>query len=169
MQSIFSIELHLPDDKLPGYYAQIIKGIADIVTLVDRHKTLLFVGLMSDADAIETFVARYKVHCERGIWLQLDETWWIDNRTFTDYGVITRQGNRFLDAALTILIAIDGIDPDSELTQAMQQAEEHMLASSHANGRQLLAVDRHQAELIEGIARAYHCRAERLSQTPGTI
>ena len=72
-QSIFSIELHLPDDKLPGYYAQIIKGIADIVTLVDRHKTLLFVSLLSDADAIETSVARYKVHCERGIWLQLDE------------------------------------------------------------------------------------------------
>ena len=141
MQSIFSIELYLPEDKLPGYYAQIIKGIADIVTLVDRHKTLLFVSRMSDADAIETFAARYKVHCERGIWLQLDETWSVDDSKPSYYGVITRQGNRFLDAALTLLIAIYGDEPDSELTQAMQQAEEHTLASSHANGRQLLALD----------------------------
>ena len=70
-----------------------------------------------------------KVHCERGIWLHLDETWSIDDRTFTDYGMITRQGNRFLDAALTILVAIYGDEPDSELTQALQQAEEHTLAS----------------------------------------
>ena len=41
MQSVFSIELYLPEDKLPGYYAQIIKGIADIVTAgLDRTQNL---------------------------------------------------------------------------------------------------------------------------------
>ncbi|MFC5651705.1 hypothetical protein ACFPYJ_21820 [Paenibacillus solisilvae] len=162
MQLIISVELNLPEDKLPGYYAQIIKGIADIATLVDRHKTLLFVSGSSDADAIEAFVERYKVPSERGMWLQLDEKWLINDRTFTDYGVLTRQGNHFLDMALTAIVALDGVEPESELTQALQQTEEHTLASSNANGRQLLAVDRHQVELIEGIARAYHCRAERL-------
>lgn len=165
MLPIYSVELNLPDDKLPGYYAQIIKGIADLVTLADRYKTLLFVSSLSDADAIESFVKRYKVHCEHGLWLHLDATWSINDRTFTDYGVITNQGNYFLDAALTAIVAIDGSETHSELPQALLQAKEHTLASSHANGRQLLAVDRHQVELIEGIARAYHCRNERLLQT----
>ncbi|BBH21244.1 hypothetical protein Back11_25890 [Paenibacillus baekrokdamisoli] len=169
MLLLYSVELHLPADKLPGYYAQIIKGIADIVTLIDRHKTLLFVSSAADADAIETFVQHYKVNCERGLWLQLDDDWTINERTFTDYGLITREGNRFIDVALTAVVTISGDAPESELEQALQQTDEHTLAQQTKDGRRLLAVDRHHIELLEGIARAYHCHAEPLQLAPETL
>ncbi|WP_308638895.1 hypothetical protein [Paenibacillus silvisoli] len=160
MQPIYSVQLHLPEDKLPGYYAQIVKGIADTVTLLDRDKTLLFVRTQADADAIEAFVAKYKVDCEHGQWVQLDESWAIQMRSFTDYGLITRSDNRFLDLSLASIVSLSpGPSPESaELDQAIEQADEHALAWRNQNdGRRLLAVDRHQTELIAGIAKAYRC------------
>lgn len=160
MQPLYSVELHLPDDKLPGYYAQIVKGIADTVTLVDRDKTLLFVKSAADADAVETFVERYRVECDRGIWLQLDDAWRLNDRLFTDYGLQTRFGNHYIDLVLAAIVAISAEGPESDLPSALLQAEEHAIAAaqSQEDGHQLLAVDRHQIELIQGIARAYKCK-----------
>lgn len=160
MQPLYSVELHLPDDKLPGYYAQIVKGIADTVTLLDRDKTLLFVKSAEDADAVETFAARYRVECDRGVWLQLDTAWKLSDLLFTDYGLQTRLGNYYLDLALAAIVAISADGPLSELPSALLQAEEHAIATaqSQEGGQQLLAVDRHQIELIQGIARAYKCK-----------
>ncbi|MBM7565686.1 hypothetical protein [Paenibacillus sacheonensis] len=162
MKIVCSLELHLPEDKLPGYYAQIIKGIADIVTLLDRHKTLLFVNTPEECEAIIRFVAKYKVDCERGTWLQLEEAWEPNDRMFADYGLQTREGNTFVDLGLAAVVALSaGEDPSSEYVQALEQAEEHAIASlTQEDGRRLLAVDRHQAELIAGIARAYRCAYE---------
>ncbi|RAP76675.1 hypothetical protein [Paenibacillus montanisoli] len=159
MQPIYSVQLHLPEDKLPGYYAQIVKGIADTVTLLDRDKTLLFVHSLAEAEAIEAFVAKYNVTCEYGQWVQLDDTWSIQMRTFTDYGLITRSENRFLDLALASVVSLSpGTAPDAELALAAEQADEHALAWQTQNdGQRLIAVDRHQTALIAGIARAYRC------------
>ncbi|REE93008.1 hypothetical protein A8990_10292 [Paenibacillus taihuensis] len=162
MQTVYSVEMLLPDDKLPGYYAQIVKGIADVVTLIDRDKTMLFVKSGEDADAIEAFTAKYKVQCERGTWLRLDEPGWHPNpQLFTDYGIITRSDNHFLDLQLAAVVSFSASSPDAELASALEQASEHALADlTTEDGRKLIAVDRHQVELMEGIARAYRCHAE---------
>ncbi|MBW7473670.1 hypothetical protein K0T92_02795 [Paenibacillus oenotherae] len=159
MQPLHSIELHLPEDKLPGYYAQIIKGIADTVTIVDRDKTVLFVQSAADADAVEAFVQRYRVDCERALWIALeDSSWELNDRLFTDYGLHTRLGNHYLDLGLVALVALSASGAHSELESALLQTEEHAIARAQENGQQLIAIDRHQIELIEGIARAYQCK-----------
>ncbi|MBW7453679.1 hypothetical protein K0U00_06470 [Paenibacillus sepulcri] len=162
MNVIHSVELHLPGDKLPGYYAQIVKGIANTVTLLDRDKTLLFVTSEAEAAEIENFVQHYRVETDRGIWLALEESWEVNERKFEDYGVRTRSGSRYLDLHLAAVMELSSGGGDSELAQAREQCEEHSAAKQHKEGRQLLAVDREQIELIEGIARAYRCRADLL-------
>ncbi|SEN10927.1 hypothetical protein [Paenibacillus sp. OV219] len=167
MQTVYSVEMQLPEDKQPGYYAQIVKGIADIVTLIDRDKTMLFVQTSEDGDAFIAFTAKYKVQCECGTWLLLDDPGWRSNPLlFTDYGIVTRSDNHFLDLQLAAVVSLyapaaSAHEGTSELTAALEQASEHALAELPSeDGRWLIAVDRHHIPLMEGIARAYHCRAE---------
>lgn len=186
MQPIYGVELHLPEDKLPGYYAQIVKGIADAAELLDREKTLFFVRTETDAAAVEALAKRYRAETERSQWLALDETWSVDERRFDDYGIAARSGNRYLDLQLAAVMALaaghggeddaggpaaerppdeapaPGESGQAELEQAMLQALEHAAADKSEDGRRLLAVDRQLTPLIEGIARAYRCTAELL-------
>ncbi|MFC4808267.1 hypothetical protein [Paenibacillus sp. GCM10023250] len=159
MNTVYGLELHLPEDKLPGYYAQIVKGIADAVTLVDRHKTLLFVDGPDARDAVLRLADKYNVETECGLWLQLEAAWQTNDRVFGDYGVTTREGNRFLDLGLASVVALAAAAGEpSELAAALTQADEHAIASAEReDGRRLLAVDRHQEALLAGIARAYRC------------
>lgn len=161
MQPVYSVELHLPDDKQPGYYAQIVKGVAAAVTVVDRDKTLLFLNSAEDADTVEAFVERYRVACDRGMWLPFNADWELNDRLFSDYGVETRFGGCYLDLALAAIVAVSAESAQSELLPAMLQAEEHAIARTKLeDGRQLLAVDRHQVELIGRIVAAYRCKGE---------
>ncbi|GGD71167.1 hypothetical protein [Paenibacillus nasutitermitis] len=162
MKIVHSVELHLPEGKLPGFYAQIVKGIANIVTLLDRDKTVLFVSSEAEAEAIEAFVRHYRVETDRGLWAGLDQQWLLDERKFGDYGIQSRSGSRYLDLGLSAIMEIAAAGESSELGQALEQCEEHSVARQNKDGRQLLAVDREQTELIAGIARAYRCQAELL-------
>ncbi|AZN40507.1 hypothetical protein [Paenibacillus albus] len=170
MQRVYSVEMQLPEDQ----HAQIVRGIADIAELVDHDKTMLFVQTSDDADAITAFAAKYKVQCECGTWLLLDEPGWRPNPLlFTDYGIVTRSDNHLLGLQLAAVVSFYVPEPAqaaasasthdaaSELTAALEQAREHALAELPSeDGRWLIAIDRHQVSLMEGIARAYRCRAE---------
>ncbi|WP_274651874.1 hypothetical protein [Paenibacillus humicola] len=162
MEKLIGIELQLPEGKLPGFYAQIVKGIADAAPLVDRDKTLLFLAGEGDADAVEQFVSRYRVGTERSEWAPLDESWSADERLFTDFGVVTRSGRHYIDLQLAAVVAIVPAGDDAEPDQASLQAEEFAFARKQEEGRRLFAVGRHHAELLEGVARAYGCQAKQL-------
>ncbi|WP_219836335.1 hypothetical protein [Paenibacillus sp. R14(2021)] len=162
MNIVYSTELHLPEDKLPASYAQIVEGISTMTVLLDHQQTLLFVQSPEECEAIEAFAADYNVHCERGAWLLLPPEWTLNDRSFIDYGLITRSDNRFLNLDLAAVAVVGAYsaaaEGSSELESALEQAEEHAVAwLTQEDGRRLLAVDRHQLELIAGIARAYRC------------
>ncbi|QHW30398.1 hypothetical protein GZH47_05755 [Paenibacillus rhizovicinus] len=147
---------------MPTYYARLIQDIADAVTLKDRHQTTLFVRTAEDCEAIERISDEYNVICERGTWLQLDSGWLPNERIVTDYGIVTHEGNVFLDRGLVAVVQLaPWDDPVAEFESALEQADEHAIATlTQEDGRRLLAVDRHQVDLLAGIARAYRCAFE---------
>ncbi|SDW87467.1 hypothetical protein [Paenibacillus sp. CF384] len=163
MQPIYSVDLQLPKDMLPTDFEQMVLAISDTsITSLDRDGTLLFVSSQADADAVEAFAHSYKVDCEQGKWVRLDKSWSLNSRNFTDYGLITLSDNRYLDLLLaSIVCLIPGTAADAEFASAAEQADEHAIALHIQNdGRRLIAIDRHQVALIEGIARAYRCSSE---------
>ncbi|MBP3964224.1 hypothetical protein [Paenibacillus lignilyticus] len=163
MQPIYSVDLQFPKNMLPNDFERMVQEMTEAtVNLLDRDDTLLFVSSQADAYAIEAFASSYKASCEHGQWVRLDESWSLNSRTFTDYGLITQSDNRYLDLLLaSIVCLIPGTAHEAELASAAEQADEHAVALLKQNdGRRLLAIDRHQVSLIEGIARAYRCSSE---------
>lgn len=151
--------MELPEGKLPGFYAQVIKGIADCVRLFDRDKELLVLERPEDREAVLKVLAKYKIPSEDMPLILLPEEAKL-YRSFTDYGFTTRSGRSFLYAGLIALFRLEAGGPHAEPAQAKLQAEEHLAAEFETVGGLVLAADRQLAELMEGIARAYGCTAK---------
>jgi hypothetical protein len=154
-----AVYMHLPDGKLPGFYAQIVKELARSVTLFDRDKELLILNGKEDAVRVLQLLEHYKTDAEQLELLLLPA----DAETgilFEDYGFSSRLEHRYLYAHLT---AIFGVEPtgrkDSEPEQALLQMDEYIIARFTQGGNMRYAVDRELTELIERTAQAYGCKA----------
>jgi len=159
---VTALDMTMKEDMQPGYYAQIIKKLADTEALLDRDRTLLFVK-PDRVDRVADILRHYGVAYEESDWLYLGlvEEGWAPTRLWSDYGIETRSGALFLDRSLGIVVSLDPDKPDSEPAQAAQQLDEHALAIYRPPGGVLpvFAIDRQQLLLAEGIARAYGCTA----------
>lgn len=153
------LDMQLPEGKLPGFYAQIVKGLADKVTLFDRDKELLVVNDDSECDAALGVLGHYKVPAERLELLLLPEG--AQRRgLFADYGFTTRAERHYLYEHLVWPFALATPDraAGAEPEQALLQMEEHLIVSyEEGDGRAVHVTDREFAELMERIARAYGC------------
>ncbi len=147
--------MHLPEGKTPGYYAQIVKGLAARIRLLDRDKELLVLEQPGDRDAVLEVLSDYKVPSEELELYALPE----DVRlypAFTDYGFTSRQERSYLYAEQTVLFRPEGAGERTELHQLLLQLEEHLIASwGPPDAPDGLAADRSLTELMEGLARAY--------------
>jgi hypothetical protein len=157
MRQVKGIQMTLPEGKLPGYYAQIIKRIADAAQLIDREKDLLFTA-NEDTDAVLDVLNHYNVTAETGPWLLLDEPDWEHSRIWDDYALQTNRSNTLLDLSLTAVVSVHPLEDDSEPQLAELQLEEHRIASLQQKNCRLIAIDRQLLQLAEGIASAYRCQ-----------
>lgn len=159
-QTITALAITMKEGMQPGYYAQIIKKLADTEALIDRDRTMLFIKPEGRA-AITAVLDHYGVTYEDGDWLHLGqiEDGWTPTRLWSDYGIETRSRALFLDLALAALVSFESDKPDAEPSQAEQQLEEHAIAILHPStgGRPVFAIDRQLLELAQGIAKAYRC------------
>jgi len=157
---VTAIDMTMKEGMQPGYYAQIVKKLADTEALIDRDRSLLFVKPDRE-DSVVAVLRHYGVAYERSGWLRLGlaEEGWELTRLWSDYGVETRSGVLFMDSALGILVSVEpGKLAEAEPAQAQQQLDEHALAVNRAeDSRPVYAIDRQQLPLAEGIARAYGC------------
>ncbi|MBD2844417.1 hypothetical protein IDH44_04380 [Paenibacillus sp. IB182496] len=157
MKVVTGIEMQLPADKRPGFYAQIVKGIAEAAAgLLDRSGELLFTE-QEQADAVAGVLTHYRVPYICGDWAQLGEAWTTD-ALWSDYGLDARAGGRFVDLRLAAAGALEPATDRAELEQAWLQLLEHQLARLQTPGARQLLIDRQLTELADGIAAAYGCR-----------
>jgi hypothetical protein len=148
--------MELPDGKVPGFYAQIIKALANKVELFDRDKELLVVNKEEELHPIVEIMAHYKVKTETMELLLLPEQAVLAN-SFEDYGFISRAENHYLYRRQVSLFRFVEDTSNSERVQAVEQLTEHVIAHFSERGDTLYAIDKQLEELTQGIAEAYHC------------
>jgi hypothetical protein len=149
--------LDMPEGKLPGFYAQIVKGLAQRVSLFDRDKELLVLNTIQDRDAVIELLEHYRIPSEEMqlLLLPFDSDLY---PTFSDYGFTSRAERYYLYEHLVSTFRFSDVrTTQSDLENALLQIEEHLIARFLSNNVPSYAVDRQFNELMERITYAYGC------------
>jgi hypothetical protein len=81
---------------------------------------------------------------------------------FSDFGFTSRSGHIYIDAEAAYLFTLISARPNAEPAQALQQLEEHLLASYIQDGETYYLTDSPSDELMHRIALAYGCEARQV-------
>jgi len=155
-----ALAMNLPDNKLPGFYAQVIKALAGKIRLFDRDKEVLIVETLTEAETVADVLNHYHVEWDPLDLLLLPEAAEL-TPAFSDYGLISVMRRAYLYAELVSIFRLAAEPAEgAEPVQALMQMDEHLLARFEWNGEPHYAVDAQLSELIERIAAAYRCRAD---------
>jgi hypothetical protein len=152
-----ALMLDMPEGKLPGFYAQIVKGLAQRVTLFDRDKELLVLNSIEERDAVLELLEHYHIPSEEMNLLLLPSDSDL-SPSFSDYGFTSRAERHYLyEHLVSIFIFSDSSNPLAERLNALLQMNEHLIAQFLIDTVPYYAVDRQFTELMERIGAAYHC------------
>jgi KaiC/GvpD/RAD55 family RecA-like ATPase len=157
MEKKLALLMDLPDGKLPGFYAQIIKALADKVMIFDRDKEMLIVSTEEERESVLEVMKRYKIPTEPMDLLLLPEDATLAD-AFSDYGFISRADNTYVYTKLICSFHLLSEEPGSEREQALEQLDEHVIAQFTEHGKPVYMVDNQLEELVHGIAKAYRCQ-----------
>lgn len=148
----YAVCMLLPDGKMPGFYAQIVKALAAL-GLHDREKELLIVDAEDKLEAVESVLDRYQVESERLAMIELPREA-VLGPMFDGCGFTTRQEHSYVFyegiRAFHLLEA-----PSEEHASACEQVQEHLVACFQSELGTCYIVEAHQTQLVEGIAAAY--------------
>jgi hypothetical protein len=153
------ILMDLPDGKLPGFYAQIIKALANKAPLFDRDKEMLIVSSDNEQQTILGVMDQYKVETDIMQLLLLPDEAEL-TPLWSDYGFSSKSENHYLYAKLVSAFRFNSAPSSSEQDQAVLQMEEHLLARYPVGAEMIYLVDKQLEELMLGIAKAYRCEIE---------
>ncbi|MED4601130.1 hypothetical protein P9314_10490 [Paenibacillus validus] len=172
----YALAMHMPEGKRAGYYAQIVKALAERTSLFDRDKELLIFSSPEERSAAEPVMTQYAVPAEPIDLLLLPAS--LQARpTFTDFGFVSRleqQPYLYADmAALFQLTHAPAASRSYEPASAAAQLDEHVLADWPAAfdpdgkdgagddyGRTIFAIEAQHDRLVEAIAEAYGCAVQ---------
>lgn len=157
--------MDMPDDKRPGYYAQIVKALAAKSPLFDRDKELLIFNDPNERELAYPIMEQYKIAYEdMDLWLLPDS---VKTRSgFTDYGFTSKSGNSYVYADTVYVFTLHEAGASAAPAQALMQLEEHLLASASLGGDVYYVTDIQHDELMHRIAKAYSCEARAAALLP---
>jgi hypothetical protein len=151
------LEMQLPEGKLPGFYAQIVKGIAERAPLLDRYKELLIFDSEAHLPPVIALLEHYRVPFDRCELIMAPPQGVEAGELYDDYAIVTRNENVFFDLSLTALFALDATRPEAEPAPALLQLQEHLIGQFANEGRTVYLIDRQLTPLADKIASAYRC------------
>lgn len=163
LKQMYGLDMQLPVGKLPGFYAQIIKGIAQDAPLFDRCKELLIFDSEDHIPAAVKVLEQYRVPSDRCNLLLIPSDGIEQDDLFDDYVIITLNENTFVDLALVALFAIHATKPDAEPAPALLQLKEHLvghIGPNEVTNETFHIIDRQLTELADRIAKAYNCELQ---------
>ncbi|WP_274363289.1 hypothetical protein [Paenibacillus thermotolerans] len=160
MDKKFGLMMSLPEGKLPGYYAQVVKNVAAAAVLFDRDKELLIADTEHDRNEIAKALEKMKIEWEPLSLLLLPENAGT-TRLFSDFGFVSKFGNTYLYSDSVSLFRCSEEQPaDAETAPALLQLEELVVAEFAWNDATWYAIDQDSRLTAEGIAQRYHCSLE---------
>lgn len=157
----YAAMMQLPEGKKPGYYAQIIKSLANKINLFDRDKEILIVNAEEELATVYEVLDHFHVDHEPIRLILLPENTELP-ASIEEYGFTSRSENTYLYEQWT---AIFNFVPNQtadagEKGLALRQMEEHLLLQFQEGQDTFYVTQHHLQELIHGIAKAYHCKVE---------
>jgi hypothetical protein len=156
----YGLMMHLPEGKLPGFYAQVVKNVAAAAPLFDRDKELLIVSTEEERSSVTVALAKMKIDCEPLDLLLLPERAQTGD-LFEDYGFESIFGNKYLYADRAVLFRFPKEQPaDAEPAPAHEQLEEHIIIECKEEEGKLYGIELHLKETAEGIARRFGCKLD---------
>ncbi|MEW9701653.1 hypothetical protein [Paenibacillus sp. SI8] len=159
MEPKIGLLMDLPEGKIPGFYAQVIKALAGKVELFDRDKDMLIVNNEAQLTAALGVMSQFHIETElMQLTLLPDESELTD--LFSDYGFISRAEHFYLYAKLVCSFIFAPNSPQGDTEQAVLQMEEHLIAQYEHQGQNVYVADRQLTELMQGIAKAYRCQID---------
>ncbi|NDI33687.1 hypothetical protein [Chengkuizengella sediminis] len=150
-----AVIMDLPEGKIPGYYAQVVKSLANKTNLFDRDKEVLIVNSKNELESVIEVMNHFKINFETCTLFLLPEDAKLTTY-FSDFGFTSKFGNTYLYENLTSIFYFTQVQ-ESNTSQAIHQIEEHKLAEYSLDMVTYYAVEKHLEELVEGISKAYHC------------
>lgn len=160
MKRAYGLEMRLPEGKTPGFYAQIVKGIAERTVLFDRHKEMLIFGDSSGLPNVLEMLAHYKVEAEPVDLLSAPSDNVRGTDRFDDFAFVSREGRAYFDLAYAAAFRLNAQRPEAETAPALMQLEEHLLAEIAEGDTRWQVIESQLADLAERVARAYECGVE---------
>lgn len=160
MESKFGLMMSLPEGKLPGFYAQVVKNVAAAADLFDRDKELLVVNTEHDSDEIAKVLNKMKIDWEPLPLLLLPEDA-ATTRLFSDFGFVSKFGNTYLYSDRVSLFRFSKEQPaGAESAPALLQLEEYIAAQFQWDDATWHCIDKDARLTAEGIAQRYGCSLE---------
>jgi hypothetical protein len=153
----FAVIMQLPEGKLPGYYAQVIKALATKAHVYDRKKEILVIEKMNELSPIEQIMDQYNILYEVVPVLHIPNSA-ILTAHYEDFGFTTLSGNTFLFELSLIIFTLHHTQEDSDdYTMAISQLDEHIVASFNLENITYYIAEKHLQDCFYGIAKAYQC------------
>ncbi len=153
----FAVIMQLPEGKLPGFYAQVIKALATKAQVFDREKEILIIEHIQNLSPIQQILDQYNIsfdflpliHVPSSATLKPD---------YEDFGFITRSDHTFLYEDSIILFTFTHILGHSEdYAMALIQLDEHLIASFPIGETLYYIAEKQYQDCFLGIAKAYQC------------
>lgn len=152
----YGVMMNLPDGKLPGFYAQIIKALANQTTLFDRDKELLIVHTEEERSSVIKVLEHFGVSFEPIELILLPDDAVLSPHS-DDYGFSSRANFTYLYKELVSIFYIKAESSNSEKNQALLQIQEHLIAQYKESQNTYYVIDKQFNDLMKGIAKAYKC------------
>lgn len=160
MEFKIGLMMDLPEGKIPGFYAQVVKALAGKVQLFDRDKEMLIVSNEEQQRAALEVTDHFHIETSIMELRLLDESAELTD-LFSDYGFTSRAEHNYLYDKIVIPFRFTANSSPVDVDQAALQVEEHLIAQyKDAEHRDVYIVDRQFEELMQGIAKAYRVSIE---------
>jgi hypothetical protein len=153
MEHLYAVEMnHTSNNKLPGFFAQIVKEMAQSVQIIDRDSQLFVIKTEQEAEKLKEIFSKKNVYEETHTLLKLSDQSTITS-AFHDYGFKSASENYYLFADLVVPFQISSTDPQ-QIEMALLQIDEHLIAKDDEK-QTIYYVDQQHETLIKKYAIAY--------------
>lgn len=156
----FALLADTSDIRLSEAWSEFIALWTDAPVLYDHDQDLLIFVNVEQSEAVRLKLETYLQGSLETLRLLLLPYTTNMRKEFTDYGFTSHSNRIYGYADNLFLFTIHSQGPDAQPHQALEQMEEHLLASCIVNGQAIYVTDNHSDELMLRIARAYQCSIE---------
>ncbi|HZG88286.1 hypothetical protein [Paenibacillus sp.] len=156
----FGLLMELPEGKRAGFYAQIVKALAEAANVADRDKELIVVDSEEERGRVAAVLEKYRVAWEPLELISLPEGTELDEAA-EDVGFVGRSGGAYLYADRVARFRLPRMQPaGADIAPAMLQLEEFIRFAYDDGGQRVYCAEPHLREAVEGVAKRYGAAVE---------